>query len=155
MRQHYCEMQNLLLWKWGLHLNLLKSSGTFAAVELLVLCDMSSSGDNLPWGAAALYSQSSGFKAAQSNRPSNCLLFGWALFGTVHTGEWQEGNVQMSLGCLPLAAQLGEGFAQISMMLFLLMPGSPWDQWHSKAVLYLISLTRYKRFGSIKTAHQK
>lgn len=63
MRQHYCVAQNLLLWEWGLHLNLLKFSGAFAAVELLVLCDMSSSGDNLPWGAAGLYSQSNGFKA--------------------------------------------------------------------------------------------
>lgn len=34
----------------------------------------------------------------------------------------------MSLGRLPLAAQLGEGFAQISRLLVLLMSGSAWYQ---------------------------
>lgn len=104
------------------------------------------------WGQSAL----GGCRIAQSEqwlqsstkqRPSNCLMFGCALFGTMHTREWHKGNMEMSLGCLPIAAQLGEGFAQISVKLVLPMSGSPWYQWHLKwlTVLYLISLIRYKK----------
>lgn len=77
MKQHYCVMQNRLLWEWVLHLNLLlKYCAAFAALELLFYVTCPVVGTTCPRGLQDCTVRALASKQYKSNQTSNCLRFG-------------------------------------------------------------------------------